>query len=189
LHQSPDGLEKYRPAFRYLVIDEGAYDDGELALHSNLVALLFRLENCVRYDQIEQLVNGLVEHLKGPAQESLRRAFAVWLDKVIVARLTGERVLAVNDLWERHAMLSERFDVWEQELRQEGWQKGRQEGELMLLIRLLQKRFGELPDPVRARLCSAGPHQLEHWGERLLEASTLSDLFSTDTVAIPGPKS
>jgi hypothetical protein len=75
-------------------------------------------------------------------------------------------------------MLSENFDRWEAEFRQAGQQKGRQEGEAIMLTRLLQKRFGELPDSVRARLRDASSSRLEHWGERLLDVSSLNELFS-----------
>jgi hypothetical protein len=96
-------------------------------------------------------------------------------------------------------MLSERFDEWEAQLRlegrQAGWREGRQEGiregiregrkdgEAALLTLLLQKRFGELPDSVRTRLLGAHPDELEHWGERLLEVSSLNDLFMEEPTA------
>ena len=185
LQDSPNGFAKYRPTMRYLLIDEGAYDDSELASHGNLVSLLFRLENCLQFEQVEKLVHTLVERLRHSGEDGLCRAFAVWLDNVLLARLSGGRTKTVNDLWEKHAMLSERFDVWEQEFRQQGRQEGRQEGESILLTRLVQKRFGELPDSVRERLRDAQPHQLEHWAERLLEVSSLGDLFGTESTASP----
>ena len=39
------------------------------------------------------------------------------------------------------------------------------------------QRFGELPDWVETRLRDASPEQLEIWGERLLEASRLEEIF------------
>jgi hypothetical protein len=157
---------------RYLSIDEGRYDDSALAHHDNLVALLFRLEQCRQYDQVERLVSDLIGKLKGRSQQSLSRAFAVWLDKVILKRLSAE-CTTMKDLLEIQTMLSERFDEWEaQFLRQ-----GRKDGEATLLTLLLRKRFGELPESVRTRLSEARPDELERWGERLLEVSSLSDVF------------
>jgi uncharacterized protein DUF4351/putative YhgA-like transposase len=176
----PDELGEYRPRFRYLLIDEGSYDDEGLACQDNLVAMLFRLENCRRYDRLEGLVGTLIEHLRRNGQDSLRQAFGVWLDKVIFARLSGNGVNMMSKVWEKEAMLSERFDEWEAELRQEG----RQEGEAMLLVRLLQKRFGELPASIHARLQSATPKQLEYWGERLLDATSLNELFNGDATTL-----
>ncbi len=153
-----------------------SYDDAALARHDNLVASLFRLEQCRQLDRVERLVSHLVGQLKGTAQESLCRAFAVWLDKVILKRLSGE-CTTLSDLWEKQTMLSERFDEWEAQFLREGRQQGIREGEASLLTRQLRKRFGELPESVRARVREAGPDQLEHWGERLLEVSSLDELF------------
>jgi predicted transposase YdaD len=110
------------------------------------------------------------------------------LDKVIFARLSGSGISTIRNLWESEAMLSERFDEWEAELRQEGRHKGReegrQEGEAMLLARLLQKRFGELPASVHARLRSATQNQLEYWGEHLLDVVSLNELFNGDVTTL-----
>ncbi len=59
----------------------------------------------------------------------------------------------------------------------EGRQEGRQEGEQILLLRLLQRRFGPLPDWVEQRLGQANTDQLERWGERVLDAPTLLAVF------------
>jgi predicted transposase YdaD len=90
-------------------------------------------------------------------------------------------------------MLSERFDEWEaqfrregrQEGREEGIQEGRQDGEATLLTRQLLKRFGELPDSVRSRLRAAPLDELEHWGERLLDVSSLDELFTDARSSLP----
>ena len=116
----PDALEKHCVRLRFLLIDEGGFDDVELACQPNLVALLFRLENCRQRDRIEELVSTLVSRLRGSEHDSLRRAFAVWLERVILARLSTGYVSKANELWERQAMLSDWFDEREKELRQEG---------------------------------------------------------------------
>jgi len=74
-------------------------------------------------------------------------------------------------------MLSERFDEWEAQFLRQGREAGLKDGEATMLTLLLRKRFGELPESVRARVSAAGPDELERWGERLLEVSSLSELF------------
>lgn len=59
----------------------------------------------------------------------------------------------------------------------QGIQKGIQQGETTLLQKLLQRRFGPLPDWVAPRLAAASPAQLEYWAERLLEADSLAAVF------------
>ncbi|MDU9049242.1 MAG: DUF4351 domain-containing protein [Candidatus Electrothrix sp. Rat3] len=60
----------------------------------------------------------------------------------------------------------------------QGRQEGRQEGEVRLLLRLLRKRFGDLPGWAEERLRLASSAMLETWSERILTASTLDEVFS-----------
>ena len=103
----PRGFEQYCPSLRYLLIDEGRYDDGSLANHDSLIAALFRLEQCRDYERIEPLVRHLLGKLNETGQESLRRAFALWLSKVILARLPGEQRPTINrvglEYWFRYS--------------------------------------------------------------------------------------
>lgn len=178
---APRGFEQYRPRLRYLLIDQARYDDAELATRRNLAAMLFRIESCRRYELMPQLLSTLLEWLQGPELDSLRRAFAVWLGKVVVKRLPRGEAVIGHELWEKTAMLSEQFDVWEREFldkgRCEGRQEGRQEGLHDLLARLLRKRFGDLPQPVCRRLRSASLEELECWSDRLLDAASLRDVL------------
>jgi len=61
---------------------------------------------------------------------------------------------------------------------QQGRQEGRQEGEGVLLQKLLQRRFGALPEWVGQRVAQAAPDQLESWGLSLLDALSLDDVFN-----------
>ncbi|MGB5686653.1 MAG: DUF4351 domain-containing protein [Candidatus Electrothrix sp.] len=60
----------------------------------------------------------------------------------------------------------------------QGRQEGHQEGEVRLLLRLLRKRFGDLPGWAEERLRQASSAMLETWSERILTASTLDEVFS-----------
>jgi len=62
--------------------------------------------------------------------------------------------------------------------RQEGLQEGRQEGAAEVLGRLLCRRFGALSPTVQKRLAKASPEQLAQWGEAVLDAKTLKQVFS-----------
>jgi predicted transposase/invertase (TIGR01784 family) len=63
-----------------------------------------------------------------------------------------------------------------QEGEQEGRQKGRQEGELTLILRLLQRRCGELTPTMQERLARLDLPQLEALGEALLDFRGVTDL-------------
>ncbi len=68
-----------------------------------------------------------------------------------------------------------------QEGRREGRQEGRREGELagerLLLHRQLTRKFGELPYEAQEKLDHANKEELECWGERILDATTLGEVF------------
>ena len=55
---------------------------------------------------------------------------------------------------------------------------GIEQGEMILLRRMLTKRFGELPEAIELRLSQASIVDLELWGDRLLEAKTLTEIFN-----------
>lgn len=177
LQQGPRALDTYRPQVRYVLIDQGRYDNSELASLRNLVGALFRLENGRTHAEIDGVLCTLIEWLRSPQQDSLRRAFSVWLGRVILGRLPGGAVTHVDDLQEMRAMLADRIQEWGEEFKREGQLKGLQEGEARLLLRLLESRFGDLPQGVQDRVQQADVSQLERWGEQLLDARTLADLF------------
>ncbi|WP_291991140.1 DUF4351 domain-containing protein [Candidatus Accumulibacter sp. ACC007] len=63
---------------------------------------------------------------------------------------------------------------------QKGEQKGMQKGEATLLQSLLARRFGALPDAIRARLANATVEQLESWALKILDAKSLDEVFDGD---------
>jgi hypothetical protein len=58
-----------------------------------------------------------------------------------------------------------------------GIEQGIEQGEMMLLRRMLAKRFGDLPEAIKMRLSQASIADLELWGDRILDAQTLTDIF------------
>jgi predicted transposase/invertase (TIGR01784 family) len=64
-----------------------------------------------------------------------------------------------------------------QEGKQEGRQEGRIEGEAAMLIRLLERKFRPLPESARQRIASADAETLLVWGERVLDANTLDEVW------------
>lgn len=56
-------------------------------------------------------------------------------------------------------------------------QKGRQEGELTVLRRQIEKRFGALPRWAGEKLAAMPPSELEDLSERVLDASNVDELL------------
>lgn len=155
IEPGPSGLDAYRPQLRYLLIDEGAYRDAELAAMRNLAAALFRLENSRDPEPVRAVLIALAEWLNAPEQCELRHSFVVWLREAFLkTRLPATPFPELNDLEEIRIMLSERVLDWTVQWKQQGLQQGRQEGrqeglqeglqgERRLLVRQIRRRFGE----------------------------------------------
>jgi predicted transposase YdaD len=64
-----------------------------------------------------------------------------------------------------------------QEGRQEGRQEGLQAGEVNVLRRLIEKRFGALPNWAGEKLAALSTSDLEDLSERVLDAKSLDELL------------
>jgi hypothetical protein len=179
----PGGLDVYVPRLRYMILDEGGYTEADLRSLKNLSAALFRLENSRDPESMRQVVATLIEWLSEPQQEGLRRAFTVWLKRVLLpGRVPGIAIPEVQDLQEVESMLADRVkewtEQWKREGRAEGRAEGRTEGGATMLLRQLELKFGPLPTEFRARIEAADAERLLRWGERVLTAERLDDVFS-----------
>ncbi|MBF0613634.1 MAG: DUF4351 domain-containing protein [Magnetococcales bacterium] len=59
-------------------------------------------------------------------------------------------------------------------------QEGREEEGRKIVQRLLTRRFGPLPEYVMNKIAHADAESLERWGDRLLDAGSLDEVFATD---------
>ena len=95
-------------------------------------------------------------------------------------------------------MLAERLSMLREELLEEGRQKGRQEGrqkgrleglmegeqrglragEVRVLMRQLELKFGQVGAQVRERIEGASADEILLWGERVLTADSLDEVFT-----------
>ncbi len=184
IQRGPRALAAYQPQMRFLLIDEGRYRERELEPLRNLVAALMRLENSRTPTDIVRIVRSLAEWLKAPEQASLRRAFVVWINRVILAETSAGPVFGVEELEDMSTLLQTRMRKWEAASREkghaEGLREGLREGEALLLHRQFRQRFGELPDWVWPRLQQADTTQLELWAERILSAGSLERVFGEE---------
>lgn len=57
--------------------------------------------------------------------------------------------------------------------------RGRRQGEAAFLVRLLERRFGPLRTRDRERIDAADDERLLDWGERVLTARSLDEVFGT----------
>jgi predicted transposase/invertase (TIGR01784 family) len=194
--------DRFRPVFKYRLIDEGSYDLGELADRRNLAATLFWMEKTPEPSDLDRGAQRLAESLSGPDDGELRSAFASWMQLVRLPRqgLTEDDVPAVLGLEEFRTMLESQVRKWNKVLLERGKQAGLQEGlqaglqkglqaglqkglqaglqrQRESLLRQIEVKFGELDARTRSRVRAAGPRRLLEWAEHLIQADRLSDVF------------
>ncbi len=56
------------------------------------------------------------------------------------------------------------------------YREAEEQGERKLVLRLLNRRVGEIPEPLKTQIKALSREQLEALGEALLDFSTLADL-------------
>ncbi len=59
----------------------------------------------------------------------------------------------------------------------EGRVEGRVEGEAAILLRQLERKFRPLPESARQRVAAADAETLLAWGERVLDAHSLDEVW------------
>jgi len=183
INPAAESLHSHLPSLRYLLIDEGAFSEQQLAPLKNLVAALFRLENSRKPEDIQEVLGLLVDWLKSPEQDGLRRNLTEWVRRVILPRRLppDTKLPAMQDIQEVHAMLAERVQQWYEEQRLKGLEDGRKEGIAIearkILLRQLTRRFGPVPEKINARIQTASIEQLEDWADRILDAPTMEEVL------------
>ena len=201
-----EGLARYQPSQRYILLDEGRYGDGDLP-RRNLVSAVVRLENSRSMADLERVVDALIEWLRGPGHQELRRSFGEWIRQVLMRRWPGSVDLPpMPELEEVKTMLAERVDEWFDEAREkglkagleegreigieegrkEGREEGRKEGieqvraeERALLCRLAARKFdAETAERLSGLLDQlTDPDRLAEVGEWIIECGTGADLL------------
>jgi len=174
-------LWRLQPNLAYHLIDIGAFSRTDLDTRDGLVPLWFRLENADDEDQLseayEALMGWFADH---PGYSDEAEVFGDLL-RALFTRLDPDMPVPGNPLETRN-MLVERVEQWiaDGKLagRQEGLQEGLQKGEAAMLLRLLEGRFGALPDAVRQRVQAADLAMLQTWGMRILDAESLDGVFA-----------
>lgn len=181
---APEGLQDFQASQRYLLIDQRSLDPKQLANSGNLVATLFRLELSDSPYVLKEVLATLTAWLSSAEQAALRRSIGLWIARIKKREFPGLVITDVEHLLEGGEM-GERFQrqyaTWEDFLKAQGREEGRERGELALrstLVRLLQRRFGEVSADVRARIDQAGLDDATQWIDRVLDAPTIDDVFA-----------
>ncbi len=168
IEPAPPEVESYLPHLRFLLIDIHALPPVELEAMPNPVACIFRMERIPTLGTAA--IHDLDQLLSDPQHAELRRTIALWLTQTLLPlRLPGVNVPIVEKLEEVSPMIEEHAIDWTAQ-----W---KQQGEATLLLRQFRSKFGPPDSAVEERIESADAEQLLEWGERVLTANTLDEVF------------
>lgn len=156
-------------AFRFHLVDIRDVD-GELLLASdnpgdNVIAILTRLGS------EPHAVRRILKRIAAGPAEGRGEALAEF------SILAGLRQLKAEVKREARKMPIQE-DIMDNEIVAPWIRHWRAEGQLTLLTRQIEKRFGNIPPNIRKRIAALKPAQLERAGLRLLDAERIEDLFA-----------
>jgi predicted transposase YdaD len=179
---APEALRPYLVSFRHALVDLKQMDDRALSTDPRLRGYLSVMKYVQRPDLPERLEIILIPELL----DMDLRTILHYIDggPIPVSRDRIQTVLRHRVGHKRSEEImghfsQEFFAEGEAKGLAEGQAKGLAEGEARALIRLLEKRFGPIPDPLRERIVAADTPSLEAWFDRALEATNIQSIFQT----------
>jgi len=155
-------------SFRYRTIDIRDLD-GDRLLESeetgdNVIAILARLRD--HKEAIRKIV-GRIGGLPVAEREAALKQLVI---------LAGLRRLG-KTLEREIRKMPVYIDILDNEILGPAFKKGLEEGELKILRRLIEKRFGPVPAWAEERLAARSTAELEELSERILEVPSLEELL------------
>lgn len=159
----------------------------------NLVGHLIALERCTTPAELREHIQLLQHKVNSATYQPIRRAFAIWLSRLLRVKFKQETIPEYQELIEVNAMLAERINDWTLEWKKEGEKLGLELGEKRgleigakvgaeeearrLVSRLIRLKYGDFPAWAVLKLDQADTAQLEYWAEHILTAESIEALF------------
>ena len=167
-----ESLRPYVPSFRHALIDLARIEDRELSSDASLRAFLKALKYSRRPDLPDRIDIVLAD---APVLDE-RALFVIltYLDKgpINVTNKVRESLLRLAPEREKRIM------GWmTQPYYDKGLAEGEAKGEAKIFVRLLEKRFGPIPTPLRERIFGSNVGSIEAWVERAFDAPDLQSIF------------
>lgn len=191
-----EGWRPYVPDFRYSLVDLGRTEDARLSHDAGLrvgflilkhgsgngdlratLVTLGRAALALGFDELVALVRYMLaepgEYETHILKEALMEIVPGYEHRVM-SRAGRELLAEITEELKAEAKA---------EGRAEGKAEGKAEGERLglaaALMRLLTRRFGEVPEPVRVRIDAADTAELGGWLDAAIDAPSLQSVFDT----------
>ena len=173
----PEPLRPYTLSFRHALVDLPCIDDDELSADRLLGAYLRALKYGRREDLPRQLEFILVPELPDVDLEIILH----YIDSgpIVVSPESLQAALRSIETGRRERIMGH----FSREFEALGEARGEARGEGRALLRLLEKRFGQVPARVRERISTTTDlASLEAWFDRALEVNELNSIFPSGEI-------
>ena len=162
----------------FQLVDLHRLDDDELMRHRLSGIMEFSLKNRAMRD-FRQFLNVLLPWLNEITIEYKDSTMSELVLKYVVNGIETDDNKLLLEMSDK--LLDERLRstvmTLAQRFREEGVQQGVQQGEHTLLVKLLRHKFQMVPEKYHQKLSAANSEKLLFWGERILDAQSLEDVF------------
>ena len=148
----------------------------------NLIVPLIGLEQKVqkRLDA-QPVIERLVKQLQHPRFDSLRRAFVVYISRVLELDKIASNIESYSLEEVLHMSVTERIQAYDKSLIQQGLEQGLEQGlhkgHYDMLLILLEDRLGRIPASVMSRLKKTSTDELIELYRHALHIKSIDELF------------
>ena len=187
-----EALARYQPSHRYFLLDEGVQGEDDLP-RRNLVSALIALENSRSPAGLRRAMDALIDWLRGPGEQEIKRSFEEWIGRVLMPQRFGVKgPPSMQPLEEVRTMLAERVKEWTRQWVEEGREQGIEQGlaeERRLLCRQAARKFdGETAGRLSGLLDGlTAPASLAEVGDWIIDCDTGEDLLARTTRMLRRP--
>ena len=173
---APEEIVPLLRDFAYVLHDLGEIEPLRLSVEPEVRAGLLALRvvhaDEVPGDLLDLIVGG---PLAGSELEEHLMRYIVERMNLTPPMLEASLRRTKPDRWE--TLMGTVAEAWIEQGRTEGRHEGRAEGRAGIVLRLLELRFGELPDAVHEQVRGASAAELEGWAEAVLTAGSLHEVL------------
>jgi predicted transposase/invertase (TIGR01784 family) len=180
-------MEPYQAQLRYILddlstADERALRDRALTAHAAValgVLARARTKNALM-GALRRWADKLAE--MGRAPDGLEALIVIWEYALLVGKMDRKELRELAQ--SIGPIATKAYMTAAEKLRTEGEAvglvTGRAEGKAEVVLRLLRRRVGEVPEAVRQRVLSASSDELDGFADRLITASTVEDVVGAE---------
>lgn len=177
---------EYAVDFKYILIDVNRYTKEELLRLENLIASVFLLEQKVEFEEMMARLKELSNTLKKLDEDEIL-LFKAWFKKILMARMPEEERKNVERIIDENEEVEEMISNLEKTILQEmkerekkgmkkGIEKGMEKGIGVTVLKLLEKKFGSVPEEYVKKIEGAGKETLLKIVDKIFEIDKIEDL-------------